>query len=46
MSGSLAYWVAASTGGSTGTGLATARRFVAVFISGRRQAELAGPDHG
>jgi NAD(P)-dependent dehydrogenase (short-subunit alcohol dehydrogenase family) len=37
--------IAVVTGGSTGIGLATARRFVAegahVFIAGRRQAELA-----
>ena len=36
--------VAVSTGGSSGLGLATAKRFVAegafVFITGRRQAEL------
>ena len=44
MSGKLEGRVAVVTGGSSGIGLATAKRFVAegayVFITGRRQAEL------
>jgi len=44
MSGKLDCKVAVITGGNSGIGLATARRFVAegayVFITGRRQAEL------
>jgi NAD(P)-dependent dehydrogenase (short-subunit alcohol dehydrogenase family) len=44
MSGKLEGKVAVITGGNSGMGLATARRFVAegahVFITGRRQAEL------
>lgn len=44
MSGKLAGKIALITGGSSGLGLATARRFVAegahVFITGRRQSEL------
>ncbi len=54
-SGKLAGKIALVTGGNSGIGLATARRFVAegayVFITGRRQANLdaavkeIGPDH-
>src|ERR1700736_495727 len=44
MSGKLEDKVAVISGGNSGIGLATARRFVAegayVFITGRRQAEL------
>ncbi len=44
MSGKLAGKIALITGGSSGLGLATARRFVAegaqIFITGRRQSEL------
>jgi NAD(P)-dependent dehydrogenase (short-subunit alcohol dehydrogenase family) len=44
MSGKLEGKVAVVTGGNSGIGLATARRFVAegayVFITGRRKAEL------
>jgi len=44
MGNSLQHKIAVITGGSSGIGLATAKRFVAegafVFITGRRQAEL------